>query len=213
MNLDWLHRRRVSYKCYPYSDKPTFTNDWGWYYENGTDERYWLFAYRNAKIKTLKSLYWNLSVIYWINSIAVRKYEPISNSQFKSVCDFLSRESNGFVDFFVSQQQSDKMYWGIISSKKKPFNNKVKFVFRDGSGLSFKEKMSIMSGFRDKTKCDDKTIKESINKIHLLGGKVTNKSLSLIIGCSEKTVQRNLTDELKDLKNTLNDEMVQRRKL
>lgn len=207
MNLDWLHRNRVAYKCYPYTDTPSETHHWGWYYENGTTERYKLF-YSDNKISSYRSLYWHLSVIYWVNSSAVRKLEPIKKYSFLSVCLFLSSKENGFVSFDIKEESVEKIYKTIIKLNQKPTNKSVKFVFRDGAGLSFKDKMSIIGSYSNSSKISDEAIIEAIKKNKESGDRVTNKSLSLIIGCSERTIQRHMTDDLKKLKKTMNNEVV-----
>lgn len=158
-------------------------------------------------------MYWHLSVLYWINSKSVRKYEPISDVLFLKSCQYIANKLNGFTDLSFNKRDVESMGMDVLLKKAKPPNKKIKFVFKDGTGISFKEKMSIIGSLSSSKKTSKEEIVKSMYKINSLGQRVTNKSLSLMVNCSEKTIQRSLTKELKIKKKALNDEMVQQRKL
>ena len=65
-NTKYLDTNRIIYRCFPWSDEPTDTYEWGWFYENGTHQCYTLFNSR-AKINTYKSLKWHLYVLWYLN--------------------------------------------------------------------------------------------------------------------------------------------------
>ena len=51
-NLDHLHRRKIIYRSFPTTDKPSKVFQWGYFYEEGTYECYDLFRSK-AKITLL----------------------------------------------------------------------------------------------------------------------------------------------------------------
>ena len=95
-NLKWLNDRRVIYRRDPITDIPTIETDQYKYYEDGTHEAYCLFNSK-AKITTYKSLKWHLLVLYYLN-------EKLLDLEFASICHFLADKNNGFVTFFLLNQ-------------------------------------------------------------------------------------------------------------
>ena len=64
--MNYLHNNKVIYRRFPITDKPTEVTDDYMYYEDGTHECYELFRSK-AKITTIKSLIWHLTVIWYLN--------------------------------------------------------------------------------------------------------------------------------------------------
>ena len=207
MNKNWLHKNRIAYRCYPYSDNPTYEKEWGWFYEDGTDERFTLFN-RDFKINSYKSLYWHLSVIWWINSSVVNKYNPITYEEFLAASLFICDKSNGFIAIDISSYYVEKCCISIAKANKKPKNKSVKFVFKEGTGLTFSDKMKIVGKYskRQKTYTKDE-LKKIMKKINDSGATITNKLLSLKMNCSTKTIQRLMDKELKETKEKMNEEL------
>lgn len=209
--LDYFHRRQISYKCYPYSDIPTEEKNWGWYYEDGTTQRYRLFPYKGMKITSKKSLYWHLLVIYWLNSSNMREYQTITENDFIDCCKYVCDYSSGFITSNLEDIDYYSVAKSILSSNRKPYNKSVKFVFREGLGLSLSDKMKIISSYTNKSAITESKLSDAIKKIHAKGEVVTNNLLSLELNCSKRTIQRNMNKELVELRKDLNNEVVQQR--
>ena len=65
-NTTYLDKHRIIYRQNPWSDEPTETFDWGWFFKDGTHQCYTLFNSR-AKITTYRSLKWHLYVLWYLN--------------------------------------------------------------------------------------------------------------------------------------------------
>lgn len=205
MNLDWLHRHRIAYKSYPINDKPTRSYYWGWYYEEGTTERFVLFGGK-FKIKSIKSFYWHVSVIWWLNSGDRNKHEQMGLKELIDVSKVISNPTNGFTLISIGENKAVDIAKSVYKKNQKPHNKSRKVVFKDGINLSFKEKMQIIGALSGNSKSKGNDLISAAKKILDNGEKVTNKSLSLVMNCSTKTIQRALTPELKKLIKDLSDE-------
>ena len=106
------------------------------YYENGTYECYHLFRSK-AKITTYKSLKWHFYVLYYLNQD--RGLLPTH------VYEFIANKENGFVTFFISDKKLQAMIDDVFKTGgEPPVNKKRKIIFKDYSGLTPNEKMSIV---------------------------------------------------------------------
>ena len=195
-NMKWLNNRGVMYRQDPISDRPTEDNSLYKYYENGTYECYHLFRSK-AKITTYKSLKWHFLVLYYLNE----EKQGLANT-FR----FITNKENGFVTFFISNQKLEDMIEDVFREGGEPPKNKIrKIIFKDYSGLTASEKMSIVGKLIGRSsKVDEESIYQCMLDINDLGDKITWSIVAKLLGCSTRTIQRNLNKQLKDEKELLN---------
>ena len=200
-NLKWLNDRRVIYRRDPITDIPTIETDQYKYYENGTHEAYCLFNSK-AKITTYKSLKWHLLVLYYLN-------KKLLDLEFASICHFLADKNNGFVTFFIKSKVLHEMIKDVINQGGDPPKNKLrKVIFKPYSGLDLSGKLKIVGQLIGRSKIDNGMIYDAMLYIRYdLKQKVTISKIAKILGCSTRTIYRNMDSYLKIEKHTLNEEI------
>jgi len=200
-NLKWLNDKRVIYRRDPITDIPTIETDQYKYYEDGTHEAYCLFNSK-AKITTYKSLKWHLLVLYYLN-------EKLLDLEFASICHFLADKNNGFVTFFIKSKVLHEMIKDVINQGGDPPKNKLrKVIFKPYSGLDLSGKLKIVGQLIGRSKIDNGMIYDAMLYIRYdLKQKVTISKIAKILGCSTRTIYRNMDSYLKIEKHTLNEEI------
>tara|TARA_R100000027_G_scaffold65428_1_gene59979 strand:+ start:150 stop:767 length:618 start_codon:yes stop_codon:yes gene_type:complete len=200
-NLKWLNDRRVIYRRDPITDIPTIETDQYKYYEDGTHEAYCLFNSK-AKITTYKSLKWHLLVLYYLN-------ENLLDLEFASICHFLADKNNGFVTFFIKSKVLHEMIKDVINQGGDPPKNKLrKVIFKPYSGLDLSGKLKIVGKLIGRSKIDNGMIYDTMLYIRYdLKQKVTISKIAKLLGCSTRTIYRNMDSYLKIEKHTLNEEI------
>ncbi len=200
-NMKWLNDRRIVYRRDPITDVPTYTTNTYSYYANGTYQSYNLFNSK-SKITTYKSLKWHYLVLYYLNM------DNIINSDFVTVARFIAKKENGFVTFFIKNKILEEIIGDVLmQGGEPPVNRKRKIIFKDYSGLSFSEKMTIVGKLSGRQKLDATDIYESMLALHDMGEKITNSKLARLLGCSVRTIQRHSCVDLKREKQQLNEEI------
>ena len=199
--LDYLNKLRIIYRRNPISDKPTATFKWGDYYEDGTHECYTLFSSK-AKITTYKSLKWHLLVLWYLN-------DHLDQDAFDDLASYICDKENGFVTFYVSPQLLEKIIYDVsIQDLERPPKNKLrKIIFKDNSGLTTKEKLQIVGRMIGKRKLSETEIYDAMLFLHDEHERITIIKLAVSLGCSTRTVHRNMSVELKKEKELLNKEL------
>lgn len=198
-NLEYLNKTRVIYKQSPINDKPTEKFEWGDYYENGTDECYDLFRSK-AKIPTYKSLKWHLYVLWYLNT-------SMDQDQFVNLAKFIANKNNGFVTFNVNDTLLQSMIYDVSLQdlETPPFNKTRKIIFSDKCRLSLSEKLSIVGQMIGKTKkVSENDIYDMMLYLNDASIKITIVKLAKELGCTTRTVHRNMSNELKKEKELLN---------
>jgi len=198
-NLKYLNNHRIIYRRDPVNDKPTTTYEWGWHYEDGTNECYTLFNTR-AKINTYKSLKWHLYVLWYLNP----KMNP---DKFISLSNYICDKRNGFVTFSINEQIMNSINYDVSMSDldKPPPNKTRKIIFKEFSGLSINEKLSIVGKLVGrKNMVDQESIYQCMLDLHDTGKKITIGRLAGLLDCSTRTIYRNMGNELKKEKELLN---------
>ena len=200
-NLDYLHRRKVVYRRDPIEPPDIETNQY-MFFEKGTHQAYDLFK-GNAKINTYKSLKWHLLVLWYLNP----QMDP---DEFNSMSEFITNKDNGFTTFSISKNGLERIIHDVYMCDldKPPTNRLRKVIFKMGSGLDKFEKLSIVGKLIGRTKrvhSDD--IYECMISLHDMNKKITIRAISDALGCSSRTVHRNMCDELKREKELLNREI------
>ena len=200
-NIKWLNDRRVIYRREPINDKPTIETNQYKYYEKGTYEAYNLFNSK-AKITTYKSLKWHMLVLYYLN-------EDLLDLEFASICHMIADKKNGFVTFFMKSKILHEMIKDVINQGGDPPKNKLrKVIFKPYSGLDLSGKLKIVGQLIGRSKVDNSMIYDAMLYIRYgLKQKVTISKIAKILGCSTRTIYRNMDNYLKIEKYTLNEKI------
>lgn len=209
--MNYLHIKKIIYRRFPVLDKPTESTDDYLYYENGTHECYELFRSK-AKITTIKSLVWHMTVIWYLNP-------SINKEDFIKIFDHISNIDNNFITFTINKQKKldiiDHIYKQDLD--KPPKNKLRKIIFKDSCTLDVIDKLKIVGSIIGKSKkVDESDIYEAMLALNDNKQKITTNKLSNNLGVTTRTIYRRMTEDLKQEKNVLNkllDEEVQHREL
>jgi|TARA_Y100000015_G_C2384498_1_gene86651 hypothetical protein len=204
--MKWLNDRRINYRCDPVNDKPTIDTALYSYYEDGTYECYHLFRSK-AKITTYKSLKWHFYVLYYLNMD--NDFMEYTNHWFRILCKFIADKENGFVTFFISDKKLNEMIEDVLTNGgEPPVNKKRKIIFKDYSGLTPNEKMSIVGKLIGRSsRIDSESIYQCMLDLNDMGKTITWSRVAGLLNCSTRTIQRNLNNTLKKEKTILNEEI------
>ena len=198
-NMKWLNDRRINYRRDPITDKPTESTDQYDYYAEGTYQCYSLFRSK-AKITTYKSLKWHMLVLYYLNM------DNIINSDFVTVARFIANKENGFVTFFINNKLLEDMIGQVLMEGGEPPRNRIrKVIFKDYTGLSLSEKLSIVGRLigRSKRICEE-DIYQCMIDLNDSKQKITIAKLAKLLKCTTRTIYRNMGNQLKREKEILN---------
>ena len=198
-NLKYLNDNRIIYRRYS-SDIPTKQYNWGWHYADGTHGYYAMFNSK-AKINTIRSLKWHLLTLWYLNP-------DLDKDEFTKLANYINIKSNGFVTFNIGIKLINNIIEDVYRQDldTPPKNRLRKIVFKDGSGLSTVEKLSLVGSIIGKSKIKKDDIYEAMLYIHE-EGKVTVKKLAKALKCTERTIYRNMCSELKEEKDLLNKQL------
>lgn len=200
--IEHLNDNRIIYRRLPVSDKPSHSFDWGYFYEDGTYEFYDLFRSK-ALINTYKSLRWHLRVIWYLNP-------QLNLEEFSRLSTFIADKRNGFTTFTMQPGKLKNIIRDIDKTdlEQPPNNKQRKIIFKDFTGLSLHEKLTIVGQLIGKQSDIDSTkIYESMLLINHEGKKITIKLLANILNCSTRTINRKMNDQLKQEKKILNEKI------
>lgn len=197
--MKYLNDKRIVYRRYS-SDVPTETYDWGWYYSEGTHGYYSLFNTK-AKINTYRSLKWHLLVLWYLNP-------DMDKTQFSELASVITYKPNGFTTFDLSESMLDNIINEVyIQDLEQPPKNKLrKIVFKDGCGLDVKQKLSIVGQIigRGKAITKEDIYEAMIWVYHETPGLITINKIAKVLGCTPRTIHRNMGEELRQEKQELN---------
>jgi hypothetical protein len=205
--IEWLNKKRVIYRRNPINDTPTLVHEHYDYYHDGTHECYHLFNSK-AKITTYRSLKWHFLVLYYLNEEGVEGDIVSLEDDMRAVFRFIATKENGFVTFFIKQRLLNKIIENVIEYGGDPPKNKIrKIIFKDFSGLSINQKLSIVGKLIGRKSISKDKIYSIMLEINDMGTKITLKYLAELLGCSVRTLHRNMGKELKNEKEILNEEI------
>ena len=93
----------------------------------------------------------------------------------------------------------------FIQDLEQPPKNKLrKIVFKDGCGLDVKQKLSIVGQIIGRGKAiTQEDIYEAMLQVYD-DGKITISKIAKVLGCTPRTIHRNMGEELKQEKQLLN---------
>ena len=196
--MKYLNDNRIVYRKYS-EDQPTQEYEWGWYYADGTHGYYSLFN-SDAKINTVRSLKWHLLTLWWLNP-------NMDITKFSKLAEVITYKPNGFVTFNVSNLMLNSIINDVyMQDLERPPKNKLrKVVFKDGSGLDKKQKLSIVGQLIGrKSMIDEEAIYQCMLDLNDMGKKITISRIAGLLDCSSRTIHRNMSAELKKEKDLLN---------
>ena len=200
-NIKWLNNRRIIYYRNPITDMPTESTDLYDYYAEGTYQCYSLFRSK-AKITTYKSLKWHMLVLRYLN-------DNLLDVEFSSICHFLADKDNGFVTFFIKSKVLHNMIKEVLGVGDTPPRNRIrKVIFKPYTLLTLSEKLSIVGKLigRGKKIVED-DIYECMLSLNNEKEKITINKIAKSLGCSSRTIYRNMGNQLKLEKELLNSEL------
>jgi hypothetical protein len=122
------------------------------------------------------------------------------------VYEFIANKDNGFVTFFISNNKLQEMISNVFVIGGEPPVNKIrKIIFKDYSGLTPNEKMSIVGKLIGRSSViDEEAIYQCMLDLNHYGKNITWSKVAGLLNCSTRTIQRKLTQQLKDEKQILN---------
>ena len=195
--MKYLNDNRIVYRKYS-EDLPTQEYEWGWYYADGTHGYYSLFN-SDAKINTLRSLKWHLLTLWYLNP-------DMDLKRFKQLSEVICYKKNGFVTFKVPKKLLHKVVKDVyMQDLEQPPKNKLrKVVFKDGTGLDKKQKLSIVGQLIGRKSMDEEKIYQCMLELNDTCKKITIGRIAGLLNCSSRTIHRNMSSELKNEKDLLN---------
>jgi len=201
-NLNILNHRRIVYRRGPIDDIPSLETGQYMFFEDGTYQCYTLFASK-GKITTYKSLKWHLLVLWYLNP-------DLDPEEFMEVAEIISIKEYGFTSFTIHIDLLRKMVYEVnmLDLDEPPKNKLRKVIFKQSSGLSKEEKLSIVGELIGRAKRihpDD--IYQCMLDLHDAGKKIVVAQLALWLECSARTIHRNMDEELKREKELLNKQL------
>lgn len=200
--MNYLNVNRIVYRRNPVTDVPTSTYKWGWFYKEGTHQCYSLFQ-TDAKINTYKSLRWHLYVLWYLNP-------QLNLDQFKKLSEHIINLDNNFITFTIDDNNfknilSDVMKYDL---ERPPKNKLRKVIFKDQTGLDKFDKLKIVGQMIGRQKVvDKKDIYETMLFLNDTGKKITISKIANTINCSTRTIYRNMSEDLKQEKDLLNNSL------
>jgi hypothetical protein len=198
-NLNILNRRRIVYRRGPIDDVPTHDTKHYMFFEEGTYQCYTLFASK-GKITTYKSLKWHLLVLWYLNP-------DLDPEEFMEIAEIISIKEYGFTSFTIHIDLLRKMVYEVnmLDLDEPPKNKLRKVIFKQSSGLTKEEKLSIVGKLIGRQmRIDEETIYQCMIDINEWGKKITVERLAGLLDCSVRTIHRNMGEELKREKELLN---------
>ena len=201
-NLNYFNNNRIVYKRDPITDIPTQENEVYMFFEQGTYECYHLFTSK-AKITTFKSLKWHLLVLWYLNP-------QLDQDQFMRVAEIIAHKPNGFISFQIHEDLLRKIVYEVsmLDLDEPPKNKMRKVIFKYGNKMCKEEKLRIVGKLigRGKTITKD-NIYELMLSLNHSGWKITMQRLAIRLNCSIRTIHRNMGEELKRVKELLNNQL------
>ena len=198
----YLWDRQVVYKRDPITDKPDIDNNQYMFFKNGTYQAYDLFKSK-AKITTYRSLKWHMLALWYLNPDWERE-------DAEDIARYLTYKPNGFTTFNINKWNLERLINDISKyDLEVPPKNKIrKVIFKMGCGLEKSEKLSIVGTLIGRL---NGVKKEDIYSAMLLlndgDQKITIAKLAKILNVTPRTIHRHMCDELKQVKEELNEEI------
>ena len=201
-NFKYLINRRVIWRRNPITDIPDEETDQYMFYKDGTHECYDLFRSK-AKITTWRSFYWHIMVLWHLNP----EWEDKDAIE---VATYLNYKPNGFTTFTMNKWNIARLIYEVsLQDLEEPPRNKlIKIIFKQNCGLDKSEKLTIVGKLIGRLRGVKKEdIYEAMIYKNHCNEKITVKYLANILGVTPRTIHRRMCDELKQVKQELNEEI------
>ena len=134
----------------------------------------------------------------------------MDQDDFDSMSKIICNKRNGFVTFEISAWHYEQIVYDVLmyDLEQPPKNKLRKIIFKEYSGLTPKEKMSIVGRLVGKSKqVVEDDIYQCMLDIHDEGNKITINALASLLNCSARTIHRNMGNQLKKEKELLNQQL------
>ena len=130
----------------------------------------------------------------------------MDQESFDAVAGHVCNKQSGFVTFKVSEQLLQSMIYDVslMNLERPPPNRLRKVIFKDFTGLTMWEKLSIVGKLVGKHRLAESEIYEAMLWLNNDKAKITIDKLAIILNCSTRTIYRNMSMELKKEKELLN---------
>lgn len=200
--LDYLIRRRIVYRRGPLTNTPSVSYSWGDFYEDGTYECYELFRSK-AKITSYRSFKWHVLVLWYLNP-------KLTYDEITELTRYIADKENNYITITLSNASVKNLIDEVFEMdlEDPPKNKLRKIIFKDNSGLTTSQKLSIVGKLiGKKKKAEASDIYETMLYIHDMNRKITINNIAKALKVSTRTVYRNITTEIKKEKILLNEEI------
>ena len=201
-NFKYLINRRVIWRRNPVTDIPDEETDQYMFFKEGTYQCYDLFRSK-AKITTWKSFYWHMMVLWYLNP----EWE---DKDAMTIATYLAYKPNGFTTFTMNKWNIARLVKdiGLLDLETPPQNKLRKIIFKPDSGLNKSEKLKIVGKLIGRLRGVQKEdIYETMLLINEENQKVTIAKLANSLGVTPRTIHRHMFEELKQVKEELNEEI------
>tara|TARA_B100001250_G_scaffold265447_1_gene228918 strand:+ start:63 stop:689 length:627 start_codon:yes stop_codon:yes gene_type:complete len=205
--LDYMDRRfkylwnkQVIYRRYPITDIPDEETEHYMFYKSGTHQCYDLFRSK-AKITTWKSFYWHMLVLWHLNP-------EWKDSDAMEVATFLAYKPNGFTTFTMNKWNIARLVHEVsmLDLDTPPQNKLRKIIFKTNCGLDKIEKLKIVGKLIGRLRGVQKEdLYETMLLMNENDQKITIAKLASNLSVTPRTIHRHMCDELKQVKEELND--------
>ena len=199
--MKYLWDNEVVYRRDPTTDVPDIETKQYMFFKNGTHQCYDLFRSK-AKITSYRSLYWHMLVLWHLNP------EWEDGDAYK-ILIFLMDKNNGFTTFSLNKWNMKKLIYELsVLDRDEPPRNKIrKVIFKDFSGLSKSEKLSIVGQLIGRSSITKEDIYETMLYKNSCNEKITISWLAETLKVTPRTIHRRMCQELKQVKTELNEEI------
>ena len=190
--LDYLIRRRIVYRRGPLTNTPSVSYSWGDFYEDGTYECYELFRSK-AKITSYRSFKWHILVLWYLNP-------KLTYDEITELTRYIADKENNYITITLSDASVKNLIDEVFEMdlEDPPKNKLRKIIFKDNSGLTTSQKLSIVGKLiGKKKKAEASDIYETMLYIHDANRKITINNIAKALKVSTRTVYRNITTEIK----------------
>ena len=199
-NFKYLWDNRVVYRRYPITDIPDEETEHYMFYKSGTYQCYDLFRSK-AKITTWRSFYWHMLVLWHLNP----EWE---DADAMAVATYLAYKPNGFTTFTMNKWNVARLVHEIslLDLDTPPQNKLRKIIFKQSCGLDKIEKLKIVGKLIGRLRGVKKEdIYEAMIQTNYEGSKIIISDIAKMLNVTPRTIHRHMCDELKQVKQELND--------
>ena len=201
-NFKYLINRRVIWRRNPITDIPDEETDQYMFFKEGTYQCYDLFRSK-AKITTWKSFYWHIMVLWHLNP----EWE---DEDAMTIAIYLAYKPNGFTTFTMNKWNVARVVKDVslLDLEQPPQNKLRKIIFKPDCGLEKSDKLKIVGKLIGRLRGVQKEdIYETMLLINEEDQKVTIAKLANSLGVTSRTIHRHMCEELKQVKEELNEEI------